>query len=401
MNESASAGPLDSGPQRRSLALLAYGFRPFFLLAGLHAALAIPLWVAFLQGLTAPGAHLPALTWHAHEMIYGFAMAAVAGFLLTAVPSWTHRRGFAGVPLLVLVLVWLAGRVVVTLPLALPPGLAAAVDVSFPIALIIAIAPSLVRSKNRRNLVFVGLLALLFLANLHFHISGAASTQPLHLAVNSLLVLVTLVGGRVVPAFTSSRLRQLGHDIRIPRHPTIDGGATVVVVAILALDLIAPGGGAAGVLAAAGAAALTLRLARWQGHRTLGEPIVWVLHLGYAWLPVGLALKAEWLLGGLATPGAWVHALTTGAFATMILAVMTRAALGHTGRAIVAPPSMVAAYLLVTAAAVARVFGPLLPTAPWSGWIVTSALLWSAAFALFVIAFAPILTGPRADGKPG
>ena len=192
-----------AGERGPRTALLAYGFRPFFLLAGLHAVLAIPLWATFIMGVTSPVTPLAPLAWHAHEMIYGFVLAAIAGFLLTAVPSWTGQRGFAGAPLLALVLVWLAGRAVVTLPSGLPPAVVAAVDLAFPVSLVIAVAPSLVRSGNRRNWIFVGFLALLFAANLDFHRGGAADTSALMLAVNTVMLMVVLVGGRVVPAFTS------------------------------------------------------------------------------------------------------------------------------------------------------------------------------------------------------
>jgi uncharacterized protein involved in response to NO len=387
--------------RRRRLALLDYGFRPFFLLAGIHAVLALPAWMTFLHGGGWAGIPVPAIAWHGHEMIFGFVMAAVAGFLLTAVPSWTGCRGFAGVPLLILVLIWLAGRVALTVPLGLPPWLVAAVDLAFPVALAVAVLPSLVRSGNRRNLVFIGFLALLFVANLRFHLSGGTSTATLSLAVNTILVMVTLVGGRIVPAFTSGRLKQRGLDVRIPGHRLVDGGAIAATAAVLVVDTFAPAGTAAGATAAAAAILLALRLARWQGHRTLGEPILWVLHLAYAWLPVALALKAAWLLGGYVPAAAWLHALTAGAFATMILAVMSRAALGHTGRPLVTPPSVVVAYLLLTGAALSRVFGPALLPSLWTVSIAAAAALWTAAFLLFVVAYGPILCRPRADGRPG
>lgn len=381
------------------LALLSYGFRPFFLLAGLYAALAIPAWMAFLHGFARPGSTWPALAWHAHEMIYGFAVAAVAGFMLTAVPSWTGRRGFAGTPLLLLVLVWLAGRIAILAPLH--PALIAVIDLGFLPVLALAITPSLVRSGARRNMLFIGLLALLFGANLHFHLGGARSVEALRLAVNTLLLLVALVGGRIVPAFTSAGLKQRGIDVRIPGHAAIDGGALLATLAVLVVDVARPGGVIAGVAAAGAAVLLALRLARWHGHRTLGEPILWILHVAYAWLPIALAMKAAWLLGGLGVAAGWQHALTIGAISTMILAVMSRAALGHTGRPLVAPRGVVVAYCLVTAAALARALGAAIFPDAASAWIGAAAALWSAAFALFLVAYAPILCRPRADGRPG
>ena len=403
--DAAQAPPGGTGPGATSpwprIALLGYGFRPFFLLAAVHAAIAMPAWMAFIHGVGSPGASVVSLPWHAHEMLYGFVMAAVAGFLLTAVPSWTGRRGFAGAPLLFLVVLWLAGRAVMSLPMGLSPVTIAAVDLAFPVALALAVVPSLVRSGSRRNFVFLVFLALLFTANFRFHFSAADSTQTLHLAVNTILLMVALVGGRIVPAFTSARLKQRGLDIRIPHHPIIDPAAIVATVSVLVVDVLAPGGTVAGVLAAVAAAALAVRLARWQGHRTFGEPILWVLHVGYGWLALGLALKAAWLLWGLGTPAGWLHALTAGAFATMILAVMSRAALGHTGRELIAPRAVVLAYLLLTASALARVFGPLVAPAQWMSLIDGAAALWSAAFMLFLLSYAPILCRPRADGLPG
>jgi uncharacterized protein involved in response to NO len=381
--------------------LLACGFRPFFLLAGLHAALAVPVWLAFLHGLGRADAPVPAFAWHAHEMIYGFAMAAVAGFLLTAVPGWTGRRPVAGVPLLALVLVWMAGRVAVTCPLGLSPVLIAALDLAFPVVLVAAVVPSLIRSGNRRNFVFVGFLALLFVANLSFHLDGAASIGPLGLAVNTLMVMVAVVGGRIVPAFTSARLKECALDATIGKYPTIDAAAVAATVAVLVVDVAAPGSRFSGGLAAVAAVLLAIRLAHWQGHRTLDEPLLWVLHLAYAWLPVALVLKATSLLTGLVPATAWLHALTVGAFATMILAVMSRAALGHTGRTLVAPRSVTVAFWLLSMAAVIRVFGPIAAPAAWAFWIDAAAALWTMVFVLFVVAYAPILWRPRADGMPG
>ncbi len=382
-------------------AILAYGFRPFFLLAGIHAALAIPAWIISLYGHYLPASPLPAYSWHAHEMIFGFVAAAMAGFILTAVPSWTGRRGFAGAPLVGLTLLWLAGRVVMTFPSGMSALVIAVIDLSFLPALAFTILPSLMRSGNRRNFAFIGVLTALFAANLHFHFNGAVDIGPLRFAINVVLVLVVIVGGRLLPPFTSSGLKQHGADIRIPRHPLLDRTALIAVIAVLIVDLIAPGATLAAVVSAIAALLLSLQLARWQGQRTLHEPLLWVLHVGYAWLPVALTLKAAWLFA-VPIPGtSWLHALTTGAFSTMILAVMSRAALGHTGRALIAPRSMVVAYILLTGAAFTRVFGPILYADAWSLWMAVAALLWSLSFTLFVIVYAPILCSPRADGRAG
>ena len=382
-------------------AVLAYGFRPFFLLAGIHAAIAIPLWIAMLYGFDLPRTFLSAAVWHAHEMLYGFAAAAMAGFLLTAVPSWTNQRGYAGTPLAVLVLVWLAGRMVMTLPLGLPALWAGVIDLAFLPLLAMTILPALLRSGNRRNLVFIGLLGLLFASNLHFHLNAAAVISPLLLGMNAMLFLVAMLGGRIVPAFTSAALKQLGIDSRIRRYQPLDRAALFAVVGVVLVDLLFPDSLYAAVMAAITAVLLSAQLSQWQGHKTLRMPIVWVLHIGYAWLPICLALKAAVLLGVPIPGSSWLHALTVGAMATMIMGVMSRAALGHTGRALVAPGAVVVGYVALTGAALVRVFGPMLMPFAGSLWLVMAALLWCLAFLLFLMVYAPILCRPRIDGRPG
>lgn len=382
-------------------AVLAYGFRPFFLLAGIHASIAIPLWVAMLEGLDLAGLALPAHVWHAHEMLFGFVAAAVAGFLLTAVPSWTNRRGYAGAPLAGLVLLWIAGRAVTTIPMDLSPLWIAVIDLAFVPMLALTILPALVRSGNRRNLVFIGLLALLFASNLHFHLSGAVATGPLLLGMNVMFFMLTMLGGRIVPAFTSAALKQQGLEAQIRRYQPLDKAVLIGVGGVLVVDLVFPNGSLALLVAVVTALLLCVQLSKWQGHRTLKMPIIWVLHAAYMWLPMCLALKAAWMIGAPVPGTSWLHALTVGAIATMIMGVMSRASLGHTGRALVAPGGIVVAYYLVTGAALSRVFGLILFPAAGALWMVVSAFLWCLAFALFVVTYAPILCRPRIDGRPG
>jgi uncharacterized protein involved in response to NO len=395
------AMPAAHPDRRRWPAVLGYGFRPFFLLAGIHAVLAIPLWLSFLSGAGFAMPALAPLAWHAHEMLFGFVAAAVAGFLLTAVPSWTGQRGYAGMPLLALALLWISGRVVLTAPTGLTPFAVAVVDLAFLPALALTILPALRRSGNRRNLVFIGLLATLFASNLHFHLAGAGKVEPLMLAVNVVLLMVALVGGRILPAFTSSGLKRRGLDVRIRRYPLIDNAALAATLAVVLIDLVLPRSIFAAAAAACAALLLALRMSRWQGHRGLKDPLIWVLHLAYLWLPVGLALKAAWLFGAAIPDTSWLHALTAGAFSTMILAVMSRASLGHTGRELSAPGPVVGAYYLIGLAAAVRVFGPMLPVGAGWSWMVASGTLWSLAFLLFCVVYAPILCSPRVDGRPG
>ena len=344
---------------------------------------------------------MPTRVWHTHEMLYGFIAAAMAGFLLTAVPSWTNRRGYAGLPLAMLALLWLAGRSVMSLPTGLPPSMVALIDLAFLPALALMLLPALLRSGNRRNLVFVALLLLLFGANLHFHLAGADSSRPLLAGINTMLLLITLLGGRIVPAFTSAALKQLGEEAKIRRYLPLDKAALAAVGAVLAVDLVLPESVLAAAVAVLAAVLLALQLGQWQGHRTLSLPIVWILHLAYAWLPLAFALKAAALAGLPVAAGAWLHAATAGAMASMIVGVMSRAALGHTGRPLIAPRPIVVAYLALAAAAVARVFGPLLlPTAATLWWQL-AALLWCLAFLLYLVVYAPILCRARIDGRPG
>lgn len=385
-----------------AFALLGAGFRPFFLLAALFAAIGVPLWVAFLHGTGLPRGALSLLAWHQHEMLYGFVAAAIAGFLLTAVPSWTGRPPLSGAPLLALVLLWLAGRAAMGLPLGLGPASAAAIDLAFLPALALTVTPALLRGA-KKNLLFLLLLALLFVANWRFHFPapGAGVRDSLLPAIGVVLLMVTVVGGRVTPAFTAGALRARGLDVRMASSTALEVGVIAATIAVLLVDVFAPGGAVAGAVALVAAIAHGLRLARWHGHRTGGDALVWSLHVAYAWIPLALALKAASMLGGLAIGAGWMHALTSGAFATMIMAVMSRAALGHTGRPLVAPPAVVAALVLITLTALVRVFGPALAPAAWSLLLVTAGTLWTLAFVLFLFTYAPILVGPRADGRSG
>lgn len=352
-------------------------FRPFFLLASAWAAIAVPVWLAaYVHGYVLRGT-LPAMFWHAHEMVFGFGMAAVAGFLLTAIPNWTGRLPVRGMSLALLAALWLAGRIAM-----LVPG-AELLDLAFPAALIVVVARELVAGRNWRNLPMLAALALLFAGNLLFHLGLQAG---LRLGIATLCMLIALVGGRIVPSFTRNWLAKQEPRTRLPAPESgYDRGALLLTLAALATWVIAPEE-SSWLLIAAGAA-LAVRLARWRGHATLREPLLFILHLGYAWLALGLVLLGLEMRSAL-------HALTVGAIGTMTLAVMTRASLGHTGRALTADAATCAIYALVTAAAVLRVaspfFGVQLPQ-------VTSlaGLAWSAAFATFALHYGRFLIGAR------
>lgn len=392
--------PADGG----GFALFSYGFRPFFLLAGVCAALLVPAWLCILMQGFVPIPGIAPHFWHGHEMIYGFAAAAIAGFLLTAVPSWTGARGFAGMPLIALVVLWLAGRAAMAFAGFLPLWLSGAIELAFLPALAVLLAPPLLRAGNRNTPMLLVLCAL-WIADAMFvaatHSSDAALAQrALRLAIDIVLVLVTVIGGRIVPAFTANALRRRGDTVEIVTRAWLERLVIGSMLAIVVVDVAWPDSAAGGMLAATAAAAHVLRLSGWRTLRTVREPILWVLHAGYAWLPVGLGLKALWLFTGVAWSANWLHALTMGAFGTMILAVMTRASLGHTGRPLIVSRTTAIAYVVLSLGVVMRVFATALDI-DYRTAITASGALWTLAFALYLAAYTPILWRPRVDGRPG
>lgn len=402
---SFSAPSESSSPQSSRFALFDYGFRPFFLLCGLYALVIVPLWLFRFAHASVPFGALPGVYWHAHEMLFGFVAAAIAGFLLTAVPSWTGSPGFAGRPLVAIVILWLAGRVAMAMPDSLPLWAAATLQLALLPALLVLLAPPVLRARNR-NLPILGVVTLLWLIDAAF--MRAMQTGDVLLAagaarigVDLVLMLVVVIGGRIVPAFTGSALRSMGSQVAPISRGWLEVVAIGAVAAIVICDLFLPDSRAAGVLAGVAAAAHALRLAGWRSFRVRGEPILWVLHVAYAWLIVGLALKALWLLGDVGFAAKWQHALTSGAFATMILAVMTRASLGHTGRPLVVTRAIATAYVLLTLGAALRVFGGAFDPALYLLSLTASGLAWTVAFLIFVWVYGPILMSPRIDGRQG
>jgi uncharacterized protein involved in response to NO len=388
-------------------AVLRGGFRPFFLLAGLDAVFNMAVWLLVYRHPDAwPPDGIAPVYWHAHEMMFGFIAAAIGGFLLTAVPGWTNRPPYAGLPLAALVAVWLAGRVAMLATGDLSPVIVAVIDLAFFPALVLALAPPLLRAGKWRNLPFVPLLTFLFLADLLFHLGNleiVANGQMigLGLALDIVAILIVVIGGRIIPLFTKNGLQRLGVSIVIPPRAWLDYAAIASIVAVLLGDILFPQSPVNGAIALAAGAIQAARLAQWHGHRTMRDPLIWVLHAGYGWLVLALLLKGIWLVAGVAFAEKWIHAFTAGAFATMILAVMTRASLGHTGRALKAPRLMAIAYLLVIVAALVRVFGGTLFPESYDGIILAAGLIWIGAFGLFVLVYAPMLLLPRVDGKAG
>ena len=386
-------------------ALFRYGFRPFFLAAGLAALLLVPWWAAALAWGVPLGTSWPAALWHGHEMLFGFIVAAIAGFLLTAVPSWTGARGFAGWPLVLLAGLWLTGRIGVSASAGLPLPVVAALDLSFLPALAGFVLVPLVRARNR-NSPLLAVLLTLWLTNVAFywgltHGDSIFARHALLVGIDIVLLLVTVIGGRIVPAFTSSALKQQGIGISLRAWRGMTPLAVGVMVVAVICDLFRPESVAAGAVALAAGVIQAVRLAQWRMLRTLRTPIVWVLHVAYLWLPVGLVLKGLALIFALAFAAYYLHALTIGAAALMIMAVMTRASLGHTGRPLVVSRATAYAYGLLAAAAVVRVFGPALLPLAYVKIVVLAAALWAVAFGIYLWGYTPMLIAPRVDGKPG
>ena len=378
-------------------ALWQLGFRPFYLLASLFASLSIGLWAAQFAGwLGRP--YLSGPLWHSHEMLFGFTLAVMVGFLLTAGRNWSNRPTPTGLPLAALALLWVAGRVLVLTPFG---WAAAIVDVAFPLAAAAALAVPFWASRNWRNYFFVGLLVLMGGASLAIHLSQLGVLDlPAWLGVkvglDVVLFIMAVMAGRVIPMFTNNGVPGAG----AVRHAMIEKAALALVLALLAADLLGLHGTALAALALFCAAAHGLRWALWKPWKTWRAPLVWVLHAAYAWIPLHLALRAASELGWVSASVS-THALTVGATGGLVIGMMTRTARGHTGRPLRADGFDIACYALVLTAALVRVGVPLVAPAWSMHGVICSAALWSSGFALYLVRYWPVLSRPRLDGKPG
>ncbi len=378
-------------------ALFALGFRPFYLLAALFAAIAVPAWVADLAGYGWPAGYLDGLAWHQHEMVFGFVLAVIAGFLLTAARVWTGRPTLSGLPLALLAAHWLAARV---LMITGPGWLGALVDGAFPFVLAAVLARVIVGARNARNYFVPALLAVLGLADACFHLSTLGLIEaPASLAVQGslylIVILLIVMAGRVVPAFTASALPQA----KLRRSAALDRAALALSVIALLCALAGLDGWLTAAPAFAAAALHAARQAGWAPLATRGRPLLWILHLSHAWIPLGFVLLGLAAFG-IVIGAAALHAFAVGAVSGTIVGMITRTALGHTGRPLTAGRAETAAYVLVLAAAVLRVAAALI-LAAYLPLVIASAALWSAAFLVYFAAYAPRLARPRLDGKPG
>ena len=386
---------------RMAGSLTALGFRPFYSLAAIFAVAAVSIWLMSFTGIGQIGGYLPGVVWHSHEMMFGFITAVIAGFLFTAVRNWTGLPTPTGAILGGIALLWVLARVL----LVTGPGvLAVVIDVVFLPVIAIAVAIPILRSQNKRNYKVIGLLVALSLMHFMFHLALAGelpawlSRTSLFASIDIVVILFALVGGRVIPAFTGNAVSGSN-----PRHEmwleVVAFGSLILITIVTLL------GGALKLAAwiptalfVVAAVAHLLRLALWQPQLTLGNPLLWIMPVAYSWLPVALLLRALSTVA-VVVPGAWIHALTMGALSSLMMAMMMRSTLGHTGRMLVASRWDMAAFLLLQLAALLRVIAG--GVGDYQILITLSGATWIMAFMAFLVRYLPMLIQPRVDGKPG
>lgn len=391
--------PLKPPSRPAGFAPFALGFRPFFLAAGVFAIVLLGLWLAILQGRIETGPLAPAV-WHGHEMLFGYTVAVIAGFLLTAAQNWTGIRTPSGLPLAALFLLWLAGRLGFLVP-GLPVGLVVVVDLLFLPVLALVLAWPIIKAKQLHNYPFPIMLLVLAAANALVHggalgCTAATASTGLLLAAYVVVTMMVVMSGRVIPSFTDNKLRTHAR-----RWKAIEWLVPVATLGALVAALLAPDSRVTALLAAIAAAVHVIRLAGWYTGKFWSVPLLWILHLGYAWIALGFALLALSAVGVSAAAGASLHAFTAGGIGVLTLGMMARVSLGHTGRLLEAAPLMTLAFVAINLAALIRVALPLFFPAAYAHGMMAAGLVWVAAFGLFVVLYAPMLLRPRVDGKPG
>jgi uncharacterized protein involved in response to NO len=375
------------------------GFRPFYAVASIFAIVAMVVWLSAFAGFSGTGAYLHSAAWHSHEMLFGFAAAVIAGFLFTAVRNWTGLPTPTGAVLAGLTALWLAARVLI---INGPAPLAAVVDVTFLPAVALAVAIPIFRSKNVRNykvLVIVAALAaahgVFHLANLG-HVAAGLSRTSLFASIDIVVILMAIVGGRVIPAFTKNAVPESN-----PRHEPWVENVTFISMVLVVLVTAASGSWAVpsrlmAVLSIIVAASHATRLGLWDPVKTIHNPLLWMMPAAYSWIPFAFLLRALAAMN-VVPASAWIQAITMGAISSLMLAMMMRSSLGHTGRQLVASRSDMTAFLLLQFAAIVRVIASIAAGEFYWYWIVASGLIWISAFLLFAARYLPMLTSPKWD----
>ena len=376
--------------------VLGYGFRLFFILGALYSIISLLIWGGFYAGLATPPLFMvDPVSWHAHEMVYGYTMAIVAGFLLTAVANWTDSTPVRGFHLLGLGLLWLAGRIVMNFDLGFPAVVVLIFEGAFILALALSLSIPLLKTWDKRNFIFLVLLSVLFACDMLFLITKERTS--LYVAVIIIVTMISLIGGRIIPAFTVDALEERGEEA----HETPQGKLDVLAILSLVLIILALVFAKQKETVLAGTAFISaiihaLRLRRYHTQRILDDPMVWILHVGYSWVILGLFLLCISALSFIPFSVA-LHAFTAGAIGSMTLGMMCRVTLGHTGRSKVATSLTKLSFYLMQCAIFIRVFGLLIAPDYSIEWIISSSVLWVLSFALYIWVYSPMLWKPDLD----
>jgi len=383
-----------------STALFALGFRPFFSAAGISAALLLITWLAIWSGAVGVSSYYGPIPWHSHEMLFGYAVAIIAGFLLTAVRNWTGVNTPNGKPLMLLALLWLAGRILPLLGGAIPGMAIALVDLAFLPALALAIRPALWQGQMKINRIFVPLLFVMAIANLLTHLQFLGISNTYSRGTDAMLYLIILliifIGGRVMPFFTEAVLP----DAKVKRNQPVEMTSAGALVALVLVQMIYPSPWLSGPLAALVAITQIIRVIGWHDRRVWGIPILWVLYTGMLWIILGFTLKAL-SASGMVSPTLATHALTVGGIGVLTLGMMCRVSLGHTGRPMQLLRIIEICFILLNLAAAIRVVAPMLMPMQYQLWVHLSGGIWTLCFIMFCFVYLPMLMKPRVDGKQG
>ena len=382
------------------MSIFQLGFRTFYSLAAIFAIAAMILWLRAFAGLSGTGDYLYGVVWHSHEMLFGFATAVITGFLLTAVRNWTGLPTPTGAALAMLAVLWLAARALIIIG---PASLAAVVDVAFLPALALAIAGPILRSKNQRNYKVLALILMLAASHGVYHLASLGFAEAwlartsLFVGIDILVILMAIVGGRVIPAFTRNAIPSA-----TSRHePWVELITFVSMILIIAASVLRGSWAVPpmfmALLLTVAAAAHAIRLALWDPVKTIHNPLLWMMPAAYSWMPIAFLLRAL-AATNIIPAGAWIHAMTMGAVSALMLAMMMRSSLGHTGRALVASKTDMAAFLLLQIAAIVRVAASIVAGETYQQWIVVSGLIWALAFLVFALRYLPMLSRPRVTG---